>query len=237
MWYLIIGLLLASYLLIAESTIPAIDKNKISNIPLSSSYAKLQEYYLEPSGKNILAYTKENSTSFWWAILLLFVGLNLTLDFIGFARVHTSRDNEIWGDTMGIHEIKSQKLLTPKPTRISAAILTLIVTIVLFKIVNDYNHEKLIFDSRKRYFFHYKISKNGEKEILHSIPFKKIIGIQKITYDQVGEKFYNYEVNLVLSDYSRINLFATKYTDDIYLKSSFISNAIGREIIEHTYKD
>jgi len=197
----------------------------------------LQEYFLEAPDMNILAYTKENSTSFWWAILLLFVGLGLTLYFIGFARVDTTRDNEISTLGIGTHEIKSQELLTPPSTNMPAAIATLIVTVILFKIVNDYNHEKLIFDSRKGYFFHYKISKNGEKEILHSIPFKNIIGIQKITYDQVGEKFYNYEVNLVLSDYSRINLFATQRSNDINLKSSFISNAIGREIIEHTYKD
>lgn len=235
----VILLMFSACILIAESTILTIDKSKISNIPLSSSYDTKQNYYLEVTDeKNTLVYTKENSGSFWWAIVVLFLGLSLSLRLIGFAKADTTRDNKIFSpSTFTIHEVKSQRLLIPKPTRIVASIAALIVTVILFKFLNGYSHEKLIFDSKKRYFFHHKISKNDEIKVLHSIPFKNIIGIQKITHDQLGEKFYNFEVNLVLSDYSRINLFATQQSNDINLKSSFISNVIDREIIEHIYKE
>ena len=225
--------------LIAESAMPTIDKNKISNIPLSSSYATNQNYYLEATDdRSALVYTKENSGSLWWAIVVLFLGLSLSLRLIGFAKVHTTQDNKIYSpSTFIIHEVKSQRLLTPEPTRIIASIATLIVTVILFKLLNGYSHEKLIFDSKKGYFFHHKISKDDEIKVLHSMPFKNIIGVQKIRHDQPGKKFYNFEVNLVLSDYSRINLFATQQSNDINLKSSLISNVLDREIIEHIYKE
>lgn len=226
-------------MLIAESTMTTIDKSKISNMPLINSYDTKQNYYLESIyDRNTLVYIKENSSGFWWAIVVLFLGLRLSLKFIGFAKIHTTRDNKTFSpSTFIMHEVKSQKFLTPEPTRIIASIVTLIIAVILFKLLNDYSYEKLIFDSKKGYFFHHKISKNDKIQVLQSIPFQNIIGIQKIRHNQLGEKFYGFEINFVLSDYSRINLFATQQSGDIDLKLSFISNITGKKTIEATYKD
>ena len=241
---LAILLLFSTTIVMAESTPAPIDTNEISNIPLSSSYdsrtyGSMQGYYMQGNfaNKNRLVFSKENDT-FWWAIMVLVFGMILVLHYIGFAQVETTSDGYIPSTLILSHKIKSEKLLTPPPTRANAAFITFIITIILFKVINNHsNHEELIFDAEQGFFAHHKISKDGEISVIESIPFKNIVGIQKLKYDESGEQFYNFEINLVLNDYSRINLLATQQQEDIDFSSKKISDILGKKTIDSFYSD
>lgn len=226
-------------MLTADSSI--IDDTLINKTPLSNSYNNYSDYHTvtDTDKSDILIFEKENSY-FGWAMMVLFLGLSLSLKFIGFAKVHTTSDNKILSPSIYtiFHKIKSQKLLTPEPLRIEALILTVIGTVILFKFVNSWsNHERLIFDSKNEYFYHHQLSSSGEVDILNSIPFDDIRTIQYLTYDERGEKFYNFELNLVLKDNERVNLFAMQNQDDILFKSLLVSNVLQKAIMKHVYKD
>ncbi|UFH59661.1 hypothetical protein [Sulfurovum mangrovi] len=232
-------ILLVTLMLTADSLV--IDDTFIDTTPLSNSYSDYSGYHtvIESDKSNSLIFEKENSY-FWWAMMVLFLGLSLSLKFIGFAKVDTTRDNKILSPSIStiFHEIKSQKLLTPEPMRIEALMITVIGIVILFKFINSWNnHERLIFDDKNKYFYHQDISASGEVEILKSIPFDEIRTIQYLTYDERGEKFYNFELNLVLENSERIHLFAMQNQDEMLLKSLLVSNALQKDMMKQVYKD
>jgi hypothetical protein len=58
-----------------------------------------------------------------------------------------------------------------------------------------------------------------------------------LTYDERGEKFYNFELNLVLENSERIHLFAMQNQDEMSLKSLLVSNVLQKGMMKHIYKD
>jgi hypothetical protein len=229
-------------LIISADSSMIIDETMIDKTPLSSSYTVFSEYHGiggEVDSSQIIGYEKENSY-FIWAMVVLVFGLIKSIEYIGFAQVDTTSDNKIFTlpTSTVIHEVKSQKLLTPKPTRIGAFLVTLVIAIILFKLINSFSHhEKLIFDLKNEYFYHQKVSNSEEVEILKSIPFHDIKALQLLTYDEEGDQFYKFELNLVLENNERINLFAVQNREEISYRSVLIAKILKKETIEHNYKD
>ena len=120
---------------------------------------------------------------------------------------------------------------------IGLAILSLILTIVLFQYMNNYNHERYIFNKKTKEFIYQEVDKDNNIVSQNRIPFDDILAIQSIMSDIQGEKYYSFEINLILQDYSRIHITSNNSDIDTNLQSNFISRITGKKIVKHTYKD
>lgn len=120
---------------------------------------------------------------------------------------------------------------------IGLSILSLIITIVLFQYMNDYNYERYIFNKKTNEFIYQTMDKDHNIVSQNRIPFDDILAIQSLMSDIEGERHYTFEINLILKDYSRIHITSNNSDIDTNIQSAFISNATGKEIVKHTYKD
>jgi len=123
------------------------------------------------------------------------------------------------------------------PANIGLAILSLIITIVLFQYMNNYNYERYVFNKKTKDFIYQKMDKDHNIISQNRIPFDDILAIQNIMSDIEGEKYYSFEINLILKDYTRIHITSNNSDIDTDIQSSFISKITGKEIVKHAYKN
>lgn len=100
------------------------------------------------------------------------------------------------------------------------AILSLIVTIILFNYMNDYNYERYIFNKKTKDFIYQKMDKNHNIVSQNRVPFDDILAIQSIMSDIHGERHYSFEINLILKDYSRIHITSNDSDIDTEIQSN-----------------
>ena len=192
----------------------------IAKTPLSDRYEENQKYYLQLDDSGLyhdshkLIY-KYESTGMWWGVVLLLLSM-----FVA----------EAAGEHRHIKFSNKHKVVF------------LFGSLFLLYKFFQYHCDLYEFDTKKGYLYHYQVSKNGDKKVLKKIAIKDIVAIQRLSiykYKLQGrnaeEKIVGNEVNLILHDKKRINLFANKSPLDIELKSSFISENIHKKIIKNSF--